>query len=81
MINSKILQKLIDKIDDTSEIIQIESNRKTMPLIALYKKQCKDTFNKLLQSDERRLQIAIKACKSKNIVLKKENEMITASLI
>ena len=80
LINSEILQKLIDNADDTSEVIQIEINRKTLPLIALYKKQCKNTFNKLLQNDERRLRIAIKACKSKNIVLKKENEMFTTNV-
>ena len=80
LINSEILQKLIDNVDDTSEVIQIEINRKTLPLIALYKKQCKNTFNKLLQNDERRLRIAIKACKSKNIVLKKENEMFTTNV-
>ena len=44
LINSEILEKLINAIDDCSEIIQIESNCKTMPLIALYKKSCKIKF-------------------------------------
>ena len=77
LINSEILEKLINAIDDCSEIIQIESNCKTMPLIALYKKSCKIKF---LKKDERRLRIAIKSCKSKNIVLEKEHEFSTMNV-
>tara|TARA_R110002049_G_scaffold248695_11_gene423188 strand:- start:407 stop:991 length:585 start_codon:yes stop_codon:yes gene_type:complete len=80
LINSEILEKLINAIDDCSEIIQIESNCKTMPLIALYKKSCKIKFLKLLEKDERRLRIAIKSCKSKNIVLEKEHEFSTMNV-
>ena len=80
LINSEILQKLIDAIDDTSEIIQVESRAKSMPLIALYKKQILSTFKALLQEDERRLRVAIKSCKSKNIVLEKEHEFTTMNV-
>ena len=80
LINSEILQKLIDAIDDTSEIIQVESRGKSMPLIALYKKQILSTFKTLLQEDERRLRVAIKSCKSKNIVLEKEHEFTTMNV-
>ena len=38
LITTAVLKKLIDAKDDTSEIIQIETNGKTIPLIALYKK-------------------------------------------
>ena len=80
LITSDLLKKLIGSIDATSEVIQIESNGKTMPLIALYKTQCKDKFFDFLNKDERRLRIAVKACKSKNIVIKKENEMFTMNV-
>ncbi len=80
LINSEILKNIINAIDDTSEIIQVESKGKTMPLIALYKRQVKDTFNKLLAADERRLRVAIKACNSKNIELKKEHEFWTMNV-
>lgn len=80
LINSEILKQLIDAIDDTSEIIQIESHGKSMPLIAIYKKQVTPTFNKLLQANERRLRIAIQSCKYKNIVLKKEHEFTTMNV-
>ena len=80
LINSELLQKLVDSIDDTYEIIQIESQGKSMPLIALYRKQCKDVFYKLLQTDERRLRIAVNACKSKNIRLETALELITMNI-
>lgn len=80
LINSNILLQLIESIDDTSEIIQIESKGKTMPLIALYHKSCKDKFSKLLKEDERRLRIAINTCKTKNIILKNENTMFTTNV-
>ena len=35
LMTSDLLKKVIESIDDTSEVIQIESNGKTMPLIAL----------------------------------------------
>lgn len=80
MINSNILKKLIEGIDEDSEIIQIESNGKTMPLIAIYKKEVTDTFNMLLKKDERRLRVAIKSCTSKNIILEKEHEFSTMNV-
>lgn len=80
LINSEILQTIINAIDDTSDIIQVESNGKTMPLIALYKRQVKDTFNQLLGANERRLRVAIKTCNSKNIKLKKEHELCTMNV-
>jgi len=80
LINSEILQKLIDNIDDMSQIIQIESRGKSMPLIAIYKKQVTKTFNTFLQAYERRLRVVIKSCISKNIVLEKEYEFSTMNV-
>ena len=80
LITSNIVKKLIDGIDETSDVVQIESNGKTMPLIALYKRKIKDKFNTFLQEDERRLRIATKACQSKNIILEKEFEFSTMNV-
>lgn len=80
LINSEILQKLIDNIDNTSQIVQAESLGKSMPLIAIYKKEVGATFKAFLQEDERRLRIAINGCKSKNIVLEKEQEFSTMNV-
>ena len=73
LIKTVVLQKLVDAIDEDSEIIQIESQQKNMPLIALYKKQCKRTFLELLNKGERRLQFAVDQCLVKHVILH-ENE-------
>ncbi|MFD1613798.1 molybdenum cofactor guanylyltransferase [Gelatiniphilus marinus] len=80
LISSEVLKKLIEVVDDNSEIIQIENHGKTMPLIALYKRHIKDTFNGFLQKDERRLRVAVKACKSKTIRLEKAHEFSTMNV-
>ncbi len=80
LINSIILQKLIDAIDDDSEIIQMESHGKTMPLIALYKKQCEPIFLKLLNEGERRLQFAVNQCQVKNIILNDNEAYFTKNI-
>lgn len=80
MINTEVLQKLIDATDDTSDIIQAESNGKTMPLIALYKKHIKDTFKNFLEQDERRLRVVIKACNYKNVVLDEAYQSTTLNV-
>lgn len=80
LINSDILKRLIDGIDLKSEIIQIESDGKTMPLIAIYKRQVKHTFNSFLKADERRLRVAIKSCRTKNIILDKAHEICTMNV-
>ena len=69
LIKTEILEKLIANTDTDSDIIQIESNGKTMPLIALYKKQCSTVFSNLLKNDERRLRMAVNQCRVKNIPL------------
>lgn len=80
LINSVILEKLIEGIDDDSEIIQIESNGKAMPLIALYKKPCEHQFLKLLNEGERRLQFAVNQCQVKNIMINEESELYTRNI-
>lgn len=80
LITSAILKKIINNIDAVSEIIQIESNGKTMPLIALYKTSCKEHFHKLLQNSERRLQFAVNLCKVKNIILDAESAIYTMNV-
>ncbi|MEC3907783.1 molybdenum cofactor guanylyltransferase [Tamlana sp. 2201CG12-4] len=76
LINSGILEKLVSQIDNETTIIQVESNGKSMPLIAFYQKACVPKFKALLEQGERRLRIAIKSCKFKNIVLD-DNDHIT----
>ncbi|WP_412987717.1 molybdenum cofactor guanylyltransferase [Pontimicrobium sp. IMCC45349] len=80
LVNSNLLKKLVLAIDDISEIIQVESNGKSMPLIAMYKKACKDIFKEVFDTGERRLRMAIKACNSKNITLETKEEVLTTNV-
>lgn len=80
LINPDILHLLVEAIDDTSEVIQIETQNKTMPLIALYKNCCASTFYKLLLNDERRLRFAVNQCKVKNVKLESENSIHTMNI-
>ncbi len=80
LINSEILNLLVNQIDDASEIIQIESNGKTMPLIALYNKDCESVFNSLLGQGERRLRFAVNQCKVKNIELNTEQKIYVSNV-
>ncbi len=80
LINTETLKKLTDNIEKNIDVIQLESNSKTMPLIALYKKHCESNFLELLQQGERRLRFAVKQCKVKTIVLNKGLEKFTANV-
>ncbi len=80
LISSEVLQQLIEEVDDTVEIIQAESNGKSMPLVALYKRGVKSLFYRFLQNNERRLRIAIKACSYKNVVLDETHQNATLNV-
>ncbi|WP_111306998.1 molybdenum cofactor guanylyltransferase [Confluentibacter sediminis] len=80
LIKTNILKKLIKAADNDSDIIQIESDGKTMPLIALYKKECAAIFLKLLNHNERRLQYAVNQCKVKTVVLDDAEELFTRNI-
>jgi len=72
LINTETLKKLTEQVNADHDVIQLESLGKTMPLIALYKKQCKEVCAKLLQEGERRLRTALKNMNVKTIVLDKQ---------
>ncbi len=69
LINKSVLNQLIEGFDDKMDVVQIQSQGKTMPLIAIYKKQCMKSFLELLQKGERRLRIAVGNLKTKTIKL------------
>lgn len=58
LITAPVLKLLIEA-KDNSEVIQLESQGKTLPLIARYKKSCQHSFKELLDQGERRLRTAI----------------------
>lgn len=80
LITSSVLERLINAAENSFEIIQIENDGKTMPLIGLYKRSVKDTFKKCLEQDERRLRVAIKSCNYKNVVLDKTQQHTTLNV-
>ena len=72
MIKTELLKKLVDADLENHEVVQIESNTKTMPLIAMYKKQCMHKCLELLQQGERRLRVAVNELKTKTIIIDAE---------
>jgi len=80
LIDQRILKQLIQKSNDDFDVVQIQSQNKTMPLIATYNKNCANTCLNLLESGERRLRFLIKQLKSKSIVLDNTLEKYTANI-
>ena len=80
LINTEVLQKLIKHINDKSEVIQLQSNGKNMPLIAIYKKSCEAIFLEELKLDQRRVQEAIKKCKVQTVVIDSVLEKHTTNI-
>ena len=80
LVNSDILTRLISGIYNTYEVIQIESNGRKMPLIALYKKSCETTFKSLLDQGERKLQHAVNQCKVKCISIEVYENILTTNV-
>ena len=72
LISSSVLKKLLEGAPSETEVIQFESEGKTMPLVAMYKKKCRHHFLKLLQTNERRLRFAIDQLDVKTITLDSE---------
>ena len=72
LINSSVLNQLIEGFDNGFDVIQLQSQNKTMPLIALYKKQCLHKCLELLDKGEKRLRIAVEQLKTKTITLDSE---------
>jgi molybdopterin-guanine dinucleotide biosynthesis protein A len=72
LINSLVLSQLIDEFEEEIDVIQIQSQNQTMPLIAIYKKDCFNKFKKLLLEGEKRLQIAVEQLNTKTIVIDSE---------
>ncbi|MGB7843703.1 MAG: molybdenum cofactor guanylyltransferase [Salinimicrobium sp.] len=80
LIKTEVLEQLIEAQDGKSDIIQIVSNGKHMPLIALYHKRCETIFHELLNNGERRLHVALNQCTVKNVVLNSDKNFLTTNV-
>lgn len=69
LINDALLLKLIEEASDEEDVVQISSQGKTNPLIALYKKRNTETCLKALKSGERRLRSFVNQLQSKTIAV------------
>jgi molybdopterin-guanine dinucleotide biosynthesis protein A len=78
LITTAFLKKLLCYEKEGNDVVQFESKGKSIPLIALYKKQCAGKCYELLTNGERRLRKLILAVKTKTItVLEKERLLVT----
>ncbi len=79
-IKTEVLEMLIIHADINSDIIQIESQGKTMPLIAMYKKDCLIPFKDLLDRGEKRLRVAVAQLNTKTITIDSEMDQYVENI-
>ena len=72
LIRTEVLKRLIVEKDIENQVVQFSSEGKTMPLIALYTKNCANHCLNLLNQDERRLRVAVKGLNVKTIPLESQ---------
>jgi len=74
-VNDMVLKKLIVEMEDTVDVVQFKSQNKTIPLVALYRKQCMNICLELLKQDEKRLRVALDHLKVKTITVDSDMEI------
>lgn len=80
LINSEVLNKLFDAFEDNIDVIQIQSQNRTMPLIAIYKKECLSTCKTLLLQGEKRLRTAVAQLNTKTVVIDSELDLYVRNI-
>ena len=80
LIKTEILEELINAGTNDYDVIQLVSKGRSMPLIALYHRRCEQKFYKLLQNGERKIGVALKNCRVKDLFLRPEQEIHTANI-
>lgn len=80
LINADVLQKLTEQSNDSSEVIQLQSKGRNMPLIAMYKKQCMNIFKEELKQDQRKVQKVLEKCQVKTVVIDSDFEKHTTNI-
>ncbi len=69
LITSEVLQHLLESSDSEADVNQLESKGETMPLVALYKKDCMHACLDELKKGERRMRTVVEKWKIKTIKL------------
>ena len=74
LITWEVLEHLLESSDSEADVNQLESKGDTMPLVALYKKQCMHACLDELKKGERRLRAVVEKWNTKTIKLDPEME-------
>lgn len=80
MINTQVLSLLLNEANDQTDVVLVESNGKTMPLIALYKKYCASHFYTQLQAKQLGIHKAISKLNVKIVRLKTSLEKYVVNI-
>lgn len=80
LIKTKILEELVSAGTSDFDVIQLVSKGRSMPLIALYHRRCEHKFYELLQSGERKISLALKNCKVKDLPVRSDQEIFTSNI-
>lgn len=68
-VNGTVLNLLVNGIDTDFDVVQLESEGRSHPLIAIYHKDCSSHFKEVLERGERRLRVALESLRVKTIPL------------
>lgn len=80
LIKTFVLEQLINFDTENFDVVQLQSKGKTMPLIALFKKHCFHKCLELLNSNEKRLRIAVARLNTKTIINDSEWEQYVKNI-
>ncbi len=73
LVTTSLLRKLFQFETEDYDIVQFEAERKTIPLIALYKKRCAQKCLKLLSKGEKRLRKLVSESNTKTILVEEKD--------
>lgn len=79
-ISKKVLQLLIQNMSADDDIIQLKGKEGTMPLIAIYKKECWATCFTLLKAGKRRVKALVGQLKVKTVSIPEQYEPYLANI-
>ncbi|QLG44633.1 molybdenum cofactor guanylyltransferase [Costertonia aggregata] len=80
LLNQDVLHTLLSHISKEHDVIQLQSEKLIMPLIAVYRKSCRKYCHTLLQQGEKRLRSLTSGLPTKTVVLKKEQEFFAKNI-
>ena len=80
LINNEILVNLISGMDESYDIVQLKSQDKTIPLIAIYKKHCLFKCLELLDHGEKRLRMLAQQLNTKTITIGSDLEQYVKNI-